>query len=267
MTTLYLNAKDGSQVQSPQVVAVLSAEPNVWLLIYSGIAVQRQRAKGSTGFLGIDSSTSTTEATVNVTLDNISGILLQYAATASMSNIVEENTWGQWTIDSTSLALRDNGDLVLTANTSVTGEGDAEFWSFYYHVDAKVVLDEASISGAIRWAKSLTAPLTVPHFAITAKSQIPQGPNEFPIPRVEATGLEGAVNSDDPIFYHVPYRITGPLLGKEVTVSVDAIQASFTGVGQLAAGQISGAHQITLIATNRHATEINFELSRVRGPS
>jgi hypothetical protein len=129
MVTVNLNANDSSQVVSPQKVSVLTGEPNTWLLIYSGIALQKQRAEGSSGFLGFGESTSETTASVDVTLDNISGVLLQYATTASMSNILEENTWGQWTIESTSLSLHDNGDLVFSATTTVTGEGDAEFYS------------------------------------------------------------------------------------------------------------------------------------------
>ena len=151
--TINLNVSDSSQVQFPQKVAVLTAESNIWLLIYSGVAVQRLRAQGSTGFLGFGKSTSETDAVVHVTIDRISGVLLQAATSASMANILEEETWGQWIISSTGLSIRDNGDLVLTVNTSVTGIDDVEFWSFYYNVSAKVVLDKASISGTIRLAQ------------------------------------------------------------------------------------------------------------------
>jgi hypothetical protein len=39
-----LNANAGSQVVSPQKVSVRTGEPNTWLLIYSGIALQRHRS-------------------------------------------------------------------------------------------------------------------------------------------------------------------------------------------------------------------------------
>lgn len=265
-----LNANNGNDVASPQKVSVLTAEANTWLLIYSGIAFQRQRAEGSSGFLGIGESTSETEATVSVTLDNISGVLLQAATTASMSNIVEENTWGQWTVESTSLSLQDNGDLVLTVSTTVTGIGDAEFYAFYYYVSAKVILDAASISGTIRWKKTLASPLDSPHFVITANTQIPGPPGSlFGTTQVEATGVEGAVNSSDNTYYYVPYTITGALLGKTVTVAVAPIAASFSGAptfGSLLTSQISGPNPISLTTTNRHATNVDFDMDFVSAP-
>lgn len=257
------------QITDRQQLAVLTGEPNTWLLIYSGIATQRLRAEGYSGFLGIESGASSTEATVNVTIDNISGVLLQSVTTASMSNILEENNWGQWIVWSTNLSLRPNGDLVLTAKTEVIGEGDTEFYSFFYHVDAKVVLDEASISGTIRWSRDLVTPLLPPHFAIEADVQVPGGPEQFTTSRVEATGLEGPINTDDPGYFYVPYKITGALLGKELRVSVNVLQKSFAApaFGSLVAGQISGPKQILLTSTNRHAVDVNFEMISVRGPA
>lgn len=257
-----LNANDSSQVNSAQKVSILTGEPNTWLLIYSGIALQRQRAEGDSGFLGIGENTSETDASVSVTLDNISGVLLSFATTASMANIIEENTWGQWIIWDSSLSLRDNGDLVFTTDTTVVGIGDAEFYAFYYYVNAKVILDEASISGTIRWAKNLVAPLNSPHFVITADMEIPGPPGQFGSLQVEATGTEGALDSSDVTYYYVPYVITGPLLGKTLTVQVSPIQATFSGIqgGSLVAEQISGPVSIALTTTNRHATDVDFEM-------
>ena len=211
-----LNANNRNDVSNPHKVAVLTAEPNTWLLIYSGIAYQRQRAQGSTGFLGFGEHTSTTTAEVHVKLDNISAVLLQSAATAGMSNILEEDTWGQWIIDFTGLELRNNGDLVLNVNTSVTGEGDAEFYAFSYHVEAKVVLDEASIAGTIRWPLDLATPFGQPLFLISAYSEFQTAiPGMFPsIQRItEATGQEAPI-SETTTTFEVPYKITGALLGK-----------------------------------------------------
>lgn len=272
--TINLNVNDSSQVQFPQKVSVLTAESNIWLLIYSGIAVQRQRAEGSTGFLGIGESTSETDAVVHVTIDRISGVLLQAATSASMANILEEETWGQWIISSTGLSIRDNGDLVLTVNTAVTGIGDAEFWSFYYNVSAKVVLDEASISGTIRWPKNLATPHGSTHFSISADTKMTIAiPGQFPFDKVivEAAGLEGTVNSDDSNFYIVPYTIKGALLGKILTVVVSPIPAAFTpgpafGFGQLEAAQISGPNPIHLTSANRHVTGVDFEMRFLAAP-
>jgi hypothetical protein len=273
--TINLNVNDSSQVQFPQKVSVLTAEPNIWLLIYSGIAVQRQRAEGSTGFLGIGESTSETDAVVHVTIDRISGVLLQAATSASMANILEEETWGQWIISSTGLSMRDNGDLVLTVNTSVTGIGDAEFWSFYYNVSAKVVLDEASISGSIRWPKNLATPRGSTHFSIGAdtKVTITPDPGQFSFEEVtvEAVGLEGAVNSADTNFYIVPYTIKGALLGKILTVDVSPIPAAFTPgpafvFGQFVATQISGPNPIHLTPANRHVVGVDFEMRFLAAP-
>jgi hypothetical protein len=272
--TINLNVNDSGQVQVPQKVSVLTAEPNIWLLIYSGIAVQRQRAEGSSGFLGIGKSTSETDAVVNVTIDRISGVLVQAVTSASMANILEEETWGQWIISSTGLSIRDNGDLVLTANTSVTGIGDAEFWSFYYNVSAKVVLDEASISGTIRWPKSLATPQGSTHFSISADTKVTiTNPGQFPFDKVtvEAAGVEGAVSSVDPSVYTVPYTIRGALLGKILTVVVSPIPAALTpgpgfGFGQLVATQISGPNPIFLTPANRHVTGVDFEMRFLPSP-
>ena len=267
-----LNANNSNDVSSSQKVSVLTAEPNVWLLIYSGIAYQRQRAEGDSGFLGIGESTSETDANVDVTLDNISGVLLQFATTASMSNIIEENTWGQWIVNSTSLALHDNGDLVLSVSTSVTGIGEAEFYAFYYYVSAKVILDAASISGTIRWHKTLVKPSGAPHFLITAYTEFPGPPGSlFPIQHVEATGMESGLDSSDATYYSVPYTITGALLGKTIQVGVSPIPGSFSGLsspgpGSLLVGQISGPNPIKLTTTNRHATNVDFEMDFVPGP-
>ncbi|HEY6803869.1 MAG TPA: hypothetical protein VI306_09850 [Pyrinomonadaceae bacterium] len=272
--TIDLNVNNGSQVQFPQKVSILTAEPNIWLLIYSGIAVQRQRAEGSTGFLGIGESTSQTDAVVHVTIDRISGVLLQAATSASMANILEEETWGQWIIWSTGLSIRDNGDLVLTVNTSVTGIGDAEFWSFYYNVSAKVVLDEASISGSIRWPKNMATPRGSTHFSIGADTKVTiTPPGQFPFDQitVEAVGIEGAVNSADPNFYIAPYTIRGALLGKALFVGVSPIAAAFKpgpafGFGQFVAAQISGPNPIHLTPANRHVTGVDFEMRFLAAP-
>lgn len=272
--TIKLNVNDSAQVQLPQKVSVLTAEPNVWLLIYSGIAVQRQRAEGSSGFLGIGAHTSETDAVVEVTIDRISGVLLQAATSASMANILEEETWGQWIISSTGLSIRDNGDLVLTVNTSVTGEGDAEFWSFYYNVSAKLVLDEASISGNIRWSKNLATPHASTHFSISADTKVTVAiPGQFPFDKVtvEAVGLEGSVNAADPNFYIVPYTIKGALLGKSLTVAVSPIPAAFTpgpafGFGELVVTQTGGASPIQLTPANRHISGVDFEMQFLPAP-
>jgi hypothetical protein len=267
-----LNANNPNDVGFAQKVSVLTGEPNVWLLIYSGIAYQRQRAEGSSGFLGIGEHTSTTDADVTVTLDNLSGVLLQSAVIAGMANIIEEDTWGQWIIQSNSLSLRDNGDLVLSVTTSVTGEDDAEFYAFNYHVSAKVILDAASINGAIRWKKTLAAPLDAQHFTIVAYTEMPGPPGTLlPVDHVEATGVPGTVDSSDSVYYSVPYTITGALLGKTVRVGVKQIDSSFNFIdlpqnSLVGVGQISGPNPVILNVANRHATEVNFEMSATQGP-
>lgn len=259
-----LNAKSGDQVGSAQKVSVLTAEPNTWLLIYSGIAHQDQYAQGTSyGIFGED--TAETDATVNVTLDNISGVLLEFATTASINLIYEEDTFADWGIWSSSLSLKDNGDLVLTASTYVVGGGGggAGFSGVSYYVSAKVVMDAATISGTIRWQKALAAPLSPPHFGITAYSQLPAPPGSFTGgTATEATGVEGAVDESDPAYYYVPYTITGPLLGKTVSVGVSPILSSFNvaAAGSPVVTQISGPNPISLTATNRHATNVDFEM-------
>ena len=267
--TVTLNANDSTQVGSAQKVSILTAEPNTWLLMYSGYAQQNQYADGTSYWI-FGQSTAETDASVTVTLDNISGILLEYATTAGVSGFFEESTWGDWYVNWTSLDLKQNGDLVLTASTTVIGGSpEAGFNSFNYFVSAKVVLDAATISGTIRWKKTLAAPLASPHFVITADSQIPGAPGQFGTLQVEATGVEGAVDTSDPTYYYVPYTITGALLGKTVSVVVDPIASSFSGVPPaegLDAEQVSGPTEISLTTTNRHATNVDFEMVSERLP-
>lgn len=272
MNSVNLNANDGNQVGSAQKVSILTAEPNTWLLIYSGIAWQKQYAEGSDGFLGIGGDTESTDAVVNVKLDNISGVLLQFATSASLNDIYEEDTWGNWIIWSNTLTLQENGDLILTVNTSVVGGGGggAGFASFSYYVSAKVVIDVATISGTIRWKKSLAQPLASPHFDITANTQLPPTPGHFGYTyQVEATGIENTIDSTDATFYYVPYTITGPLLGKTITVIVGLFPDKFSGVqhgGRLLVDQISGPRLINLTVANRHATNIDFEMTFEESP-
>ena len=98
---------------------------------------------------------------------------------------------------------------------------------------------------------------------ITVDSQTPGPPRQFGTLQVDATGVEGAVDSSDPTYYYVPYTITGALLGKTVSVVVDLIAASFSGVPPmegLVAERISGPAEISLTTTNRHATNVDFEM-------
>jgi hypothetical protein len=267
-----LNVNNGSQVSSAQKVSILTGEPNTWLLIYSGIAQQNQYADGTSGFLGIGASSSETDATVNITLDNISGVLLEFATTAGLNEIYVSGDLCDYGINGTSLSLQSNGDLVLTASVYVVGTGGdgAGFSGLSYYVSAKVVLDAATIGGTIRWLKSLATPLDATHFLITANTELPQPLGSLlGTTVVEATGSEGALNSADDTYYYVPYTITGALLGKTVTVAVQPIPGAFSGAsqdGNLLASQISGPTSITLTSTNRHATNVDFEMDFQPGP-
>jgi hypothetical protein len=262
MPTIYLDANNPAQVGSAQKVSILTAEPNTWLFIYSGIANQNTYAGGSGSWFW--ESTTEIDAVVNIKLDNISGVLLAFATTASLSGIYEEDNWADWYVNSTSLSMLDNGDLVLTASTTVIGEDSTGFNNFSYYVSAKIVLDPATISGSVRWKKTLAAPVASPHFTITAYMQLPPSPGQLiGSTQMEATGVEGDIDSSDSTYYYVPYTITGGLLGKTVSVGVGVIEATFSGVNPpafLVAQQISGPAFITLTAANRHVTNINFEL-------
>jgi hypothetical protein len=261
MASGYLNVNDPDQVGSVQKLSVLTGESNTWLFIYSGLARIGLLNQDSNPFSGGNSASPT----VYIILDNISGVLLGSAATSSLASI-QGGDIGQISIESVSLDLRDNGDLVLTTTLySFTGSVDWNDLDIYsYYVSAKILLDAASISGTIRWKKTLASPLTPPNFVITADSNIPgPDPLSFGTSEVEATGLEGTLDSTDSTYYYVPYTITGSLLGKSVFVVVNPIAAAFSGAptfGQLIATQISGPNPITLTTTNRHATNVNFEM-------
>lgn len=271
MPTVNLDASNSSQVGSAQKFSILTGEPNTWLFVYAGIAQQNQYADGTSYWIFGD-STAETDASVNVKLDNLSGVLLGFATTAGINLIYEENTWADWGIWSSSLSLQDNGDLVLTASTYVVGGGGggAGFSGVSYYVSAKILLDAATISGTIRWKKTLASPLDSPHFVITANTQIPGPPGSlFGTTQVEATGVESAVDASDNTYYYVPYTITGGLLGKTVTVNVAPITASFSGAptfGSLLTSQISGPNPISLTTVNRHATNVDFEMDFVSAP-
>jgi hypothetical protein len=269
-TTLNLNPNNSSQVGSAQKFKILTGEPNTWMFIYSGIAGINQQ-ESSDSFLGIDFNTASSNATVNIKLDNISGMLLGFAATASLTNIDEMGNDAQWYIMSDTLTLQDNGDLIFTATTYTWSEGgDTDFYGMGYYVSAKILVETATISGTIRWRKTLATPLGSPHFVITASVEVPSaGPSLFPTTQVVATGTEGGVNAADDTYYYVPYTITEGLFGKTVTVSVVPIDASFSGAplgGSLLANQISGPSPISLTNSNLNVTNVDFEMGFVGEP-
>jgi hypothetical protein len=198
--------------------------------------------------------------------------LLGFATTAGINEIYVSGSLCDYGIWSTSLGLQSNGDLIFTASVYVDGTSGsgAGFSGLSYYVSAKIILDPATISGTIRWKKTLAEPLASTHFVITANTEIfGPSPDLFPTEQVEATGLEGVLNSSDPTYYYVPYTIEGALLGKTVTVAVTPIASGFSGVpggGSLLAHQISGPTSISLTSTNRHATGVDFEMDFQNAP-
>jgi hypothetical protein len=254
---------DDQYIGSKQKLSVLTGEANTWLFIYSGLANIGQYDQA-----GIFSGGESSNPTVDIVLDNLSGVLLEYASTSSLANIIGGD---QAAIQSVSLNLHDNGDLVLTTGLYVfAGGGDFEMLATYsYYVSAKILLDSATISGTVRWRKTLAQPASPPLFAITANSEIPGSPGSFGSSQVEATGTEGPLDSTDPTYYYVPYTIKGALLGKTVYVSVAPTPAKFTGVppaGSLTAQQISGPTQITITNSNLHVSNVDFEIFFESGP-
>jgi hypothetical protein len=251
-------------IASMQKFSVLTGEPNVWLFIYAGLANIDQSDTA-----GIFSGGEASNPTVNIVLDNISGELLGSAATASLANVIGGD---QSSIQSVSLSLQDNGDLVLTTVLYVfAGGGDSEILGAYsYYASAKILLVPATIGGTIRWKKTLATPLAPPHFAITADTEVPPPPGQLlGTSIVEANGLEGGLESSDPIYYYVPYTITGGLLGKTVTVEAAPILSAFSGVqgdGYLTITQISGPTSITLTTSNLTVTNVDFEMDWQSNP-
>ena len=252
-------------IASMQKLSVLTGDPNTWLFIYSGLANIDQEDSAALWSGGHSSN-----PTVNIKLDNLAGVLLEFACTASLANISGGDV-GQWGVTADSLTLEDNGDLVLATTLYVFAD-DAnweELNTYSYYVSAKILLESAIISGTVRWRKTLAQPASPPLFAVTANSEIPpSSPGSFGTVQVEATGVEGPLDSSDPTYYYVPYTITGALLGKTVFVSVAPIPAKFIGVpptGSLTAQQISGPTQITITNSNLHVSNVDFELIFERG--
>jgi len=260
----WLNINNPNQMGSVQKFSVLTGEPNTWLFIYSGLALIGQWDRG-----GLFSGGESSNPVVKIVLDNISGQLLGSAATASLANVIGGD---QSSIQSVSLALEDNGNLVLTTTLYVYAAGGdfEDLGSYSYYVGAKILLEAATISGTIRWKKSLATPLASPHFTITADTEIPPPPGQLlGTSVVQATGLEGALNSSDDVYYYVPYSITGGLLGKTVTVFVEPIAKAFSGVpgdGNLMVTQISGPNPVRLTTSNLKVTNVDFEMDWQSAP-
>jgi hypothetical protein len=254
-----LNATDSNQVGSAGKVSILTAEANTWLFIFTGIAKQEQFSEDH-GFLnGISGET---DARVEVYLTNISGVLLESATVTGLNDIYTDDDLSDWSILNSWLEHRDNGDLVLIVNTIVVG--DSGFSAFSYQVNAKIVIDEATISGTVRCQKSIATPLSPPYFAITANSQKVVGGLMGIQYIVEATGVEDVLNSTDKEYYYIPYVIKGALLGKSLTVLITIDSNSFTikivGNYFLGIEQINGPNVISLTSFNRHQTNVDFEI-------
>lgn len=257
MTSVWL---DDSNISSMQKLSVLTGEADTWLFIYSGLANIQQYDQA-----GLWSGGHSSNPTVNIKLDTLAGVLLEYACTASLANITGGSV-GQWAIESDSLTLQDSGDLVLATTLRVFANDSSweELDTYSYYVSAKILLDSAKISGTVRWRKTLAQPASPPLFAVTANSEVPpSSPGSFGTSQVEATGVEGPVDSSDPNYYYVPYTITGALLGKTVFVYVAPTPAKFIGAASdalLIANQISGPAQITISNSNLHVSNVDFEI-------
>jgi hypothetical protein len=256
--TLWL---DDQYIASKQNLSVLTGEPNTWLFIYSGLAGIEQ-----TDQAGFFSGGEGSNPTINIKLDNLAGELLEYASTSSLADIQGSDGVSDWATLSDSLTLQDNGDLVLSTSLYVftSGGNFAELGHYSYYVSAKILLETASISGTVRWSKTLVQPAAPPFFTASAVMQLPPPPGSLlGSSQVEATGTGTDLDSSDPTYFQVPYTITGALLGKTVTVQIDPIPAGFTGVsasGQLLAQQISGPNPITIGNSNLHVNNVDFEL-------
>lgn len=248
---------DSQYIGTMQKLSVLTGQPNTWLFAYSGNANINQ-----VDWTGWDSE-KTSAYTVKIKLDNITGVLLEWAGASSLAQIFGG---GGPSIGAAGLALEDNGDLVYSTDLYVYAEGpfgQEELDIYSYYVTAKILLDAASISGTVRWRKTLAQPGPAPLFAVTANSEVPASPGSFGTSQVEATGAEGPLDSSDPAYYYAPYTITGALIGKTVFVSVTPIPAKFIGApagGSLVAQQISGPTQITITNSNLHVTNVDFEI-------
>lgn len=107
---------DNQYIGSMQKLSVLTGESDTWLFIYSGLANISQW-DNEPPFSG----GGTSHATVNILLDNLSGVLLEFASTSSLANIIGGDQAG---IESVSLNLQDNGDLVLTTSLFVLAGGE-----------------------------------------------------------------------------------------------------------------------------------------------
>nr|WP_172692668.1 hypothetical protein [Mycolicibacterium sp. CBMA 213] len=261
--TLWL---DDKYISSKQKVSVLTAEPNTWLFIYSGLAgIQEQDEAGV--FTGGHAS----NPTINIKLDSLAGELLEYASTSSLADI-SGSAVGQWATLSDSLALHDNGDLVLSTELRVfTGGGDYEVLGHYsYYVSAKVRLEAAWISGTVRWSKALAQPANPPFFTASAVTHLPPPPGSLAgITQTEATGTNGGLDSSDPNYYRVPYTITGALLGKTVSVEIDPIRTAFSGFAMgalIGAKQINGPDPIAIGNLNPQVTGVDFEITFGQAP-
>lgn len=274
-----LDARDGSQVWNPNKVSVLTGEPETWLLIYTGIAIQGLNTHGESvyelgvdigDFLGVD------EGNVRIRLDNIGGTLLQSAASVSMADIYEEDKNAHWLVRYANVKLEDNGDLVLYVNTQTSGLDTAQFFSFFYHISVKVVLDTATIAGTISWTRDLAEPADAPLFAITAYTQTfaPGTGGGFGSVQqhVEAGGVEEAVRRSADGGFEVPYTISGPMVGKTVWVAVQPDKSHFgppSGshtVPNLVAEEVGGYRSIDITNSNLHVTGIDFTLAEATAP-
>lgn len=206
MSIGYLNVDNPNQTGSIQKFSVLTGEPNTWLFVYSGLALIDMWDQ-----CGIFSGGESSSLIVRIVLDNISGEMLGSAATASLANIILGDT-DQLAINSVALSLEENGDLVLSvALYGFAGDGDyTQLGSYSYYASAKLLLEAATISGTIRWKKTLATPRPAPHFLITANTEVPPPTGSLlGTSIVEATGLEGTLETTDKAYYYVPYTITG----------------------------------------------------------
>lgn len=191
--------------------------------------------------------------------------MIQSSVVVALCSIENNNSSFTFAVNDASVALSpDTGELILTANTALSGSRTA-LSRFSYQIVATVEPVVAKISGVIAWPTELWDPpsldpaVIAPQLAIAANQFVPGGPGSF---GSNVTVAKGTVTSVERLELPTPgqrgrltqtcfasYEIDNPPLYAPLNVRVTP-SAVFKSPGNaIGAAQVSGPALFTLTTT------------------
>ena len=257
MAVQILDARNPNEVSSPSVIAGADlGAGGRSLAVLSGIAIVDWKYNSDVTWHG------QTEINLGMFASNIE----QWSVFVGLASVSSKGPEYVFAADTTSLGLRDTGELFLHIDTALMGT-----WGYLgrisYQVVATLVRVHPYIAGTISWDSGLFAPASLDPsllggaISVYANSvvEIPPGPSSFGSTILTPLSPPGTIfkiarQGDS---FVASYRIDGPPLAKPLRVSVVSSPPFPSYAG---AGLTSGPLDFTLTAATPSLDNENFQI-------